>query len=265
MALTTTAINSNGSLGNSQTFSWDLTTNSVPSTSIPAPVPGTAGHSAGNNLTYFLAIDGLNGGSRELQHVGWFTVSSYDANALAAAMAGSATFSPLTVTVTETGLTGVLADLANGTVIPSVRLEGIRSSDPLNPNNGQAVYDLTLGNVTVSDYEEAPGGATVSLSYQQVELTTTPPNTSPQTFSWNLATNSADVSIPTPVPGTASNQFTMIGTVSVAPAGLSITSVTPSVVENGQATEIGTATPGLAGDTLTLQQTGGSEHLRCNR
>jgi probable HAF family extracellular repeat protein len=41
-------------------------------------------------------------------------------------------------------------------------------------------------------------------------------------------------------------------------AGPSITSVTPSVVENGQTTEIGTVTPGLTGDTLTLQQTSGS-------
>jgi Ca2+-binding RTX toxin-like protein len=44
-------------------------------------------------------------------------------------------------------------------------------------------------------------------------------------------------------------------------AGPSITSVTPSVVEKGQTTEIGTVTPGLAGDTLTLQQTGGSGTL----
>ena len=113
------------------------------------------------------------------------------------------TFSPLTVTVTETGLTGVLADLATGTVIPSVRLEGVRTG--VNP---LAVYDLTLGNVTVSDYEDASGGDKLSFSYQQVMLTTWAQNPdgslgSSQTFSWNLATNSADVSIPAPVPGSA--------------------------------------------------------------
>jgi autotransporter passenger strand-loop-strand repeat protein len=36
-----------------------------------------------------------------------------------------------------------------------------------------------------------------------------------------------------------------------------ITAVTPSVVENGQSTEIGTVTPGIAGAMLSLQQTGG--------
>lgn len=43
-----------------------------------------------------------------------------------------------------------------------------------------------------------------------------------------------------------------------ADPGPTITPVTPSVVENGQTTEIGTVAPGLAGDTLTLEQTGGS-------
>jgi ABC-type Na+ efflux pump permease subunit len=81
---------------------------------------------------------------------------------------------------------------------------------------------------------------------------------SSQTFSWDLALNRADASIPAPVPSTASDRITLTGTVLVAPAVLSITSVTPSVVEKGQTTEIGTVTPGLAGDTLTLQQTGGS-------
>ena len=70
----------------------------------------------------FLAIDGLNGGWTDAEHLGWFEVSSYDVSALVAALAGKATFSPLTVTLAATGLTGVLADLARGTVIRSVRL-----------------------------------------------------------------------------------------------------------------------------------------------
>ena len=49
----------------------------------------------------FLAIDGLNGGSTDAKHVGWFEVSSYDVSALVAALAGKATFSPLTVTFAQ--------------------------------------------------------------------------------------------------------------------------------------------------------------------
>jgi type VI protein secretion system component Hcp len=262
VALTTRAINSNGSLGGSQSFSWNLATNST-DVFIPQPTPATGSSvSVASNLTYFLAIDGLKGGSTDANHQGWFQVSSYDVGALVAAMAGQATFSPLTVTLPSTGLTGVLADRASGTVIPSVRLEGITGGTV-----PRAVYDLTLGNVTVSDYKDASGGDTLSLSYQQVELTTKTFNklgspVASQSFSWDLTTNSVpSVPIPAPVPGTSNNQITLTGTVSVATAGPSITSVVPSVVENGQTTEIGIVTPGVAGDTLTLQRTGGNGAL----
>src|SRR5262249_24108733 len=158
---------------------------------------------APTNLRYFLAIDGLNGGSTDAAHAGWFEVSSYDVGALAAAMAGSATFSPLKVTFPSTGLTRLFADLANGTMIRSVRLEGVTSG--LNP---QALYDLTLGNVSVTDYPDAASGDKLSFSYQQVALTTKSQNsngsTSSQTFSWDLALNKADASIPAPVPSTVS-------------------------------------------------------------
>ena len=260
VALTTKTSNPDGSLS-SQTFSWNVATNSADA-SIPAPVPSTTanGNIAPTNLRYFLAIDGLDGGSIDAAHAGWFEVSSYDVGALVAALAGKATFSPLTVTLAATGLTGVLADLAKGTTIKSVQLEGVTSGA-----NPQAVYDLTLGTVSVSNYDDASSGDKLSFSYQQVALTTKTSNPdgslSSQTFSWNVATNSADASIPAPVPSTASNQITLTGTVFVAPVGPSITSVTPSVVEKGQTTEVGTVTLGLAGDTLALQQTGGSGAL----
>ena len=166
----------------------------------------TAGNIAPTNLHYFLAIDGLDGGSTDAAHVGWFDVSSYDVGALVAALAGKATFSPLTVTLPSTGLTGVLADLAKGTTIKSVRLEGVTGGA-----NPAAVYDLTLGNVTVSNYDDAANGDKLSLSYQQVELTTTAINPdgslSPQTFSWDLATNAAGGSIPAPTPSTVAGNI----------------------------------------------------------
>src|SRR6516164_11705068 len=183
----------------------DQGTDTITVTVTGAPV----GNVAPSNLHYFLAIDGLDGGSTDAAHVGWFEVSSYDIGA-----GGPATFSPLTVTLAATGLTGVLADLAKGNVIPSVRLEGVTGGA-----NPQAVYDLTLGRVTVSDYKDASGGDTLSFSYQQVALTTKTSNPdgslSSQSFAWNVAAGSTDASIPTPVPSTASNQITLTGTVLV--------------------------------------------------
>src|SRR6516164_8142561 len=214
VALTTKTSNPDGTIS-SQAFSWNVATNSTDAT-IPPPVPNTTanGNIAPTHLLYFLAIDGLDGGSTDANHRGWFEVSSYDLGPLAAALAGRATFSPLTVSLAATGLTGVLADLAKGSVIRSVQLEGVT-----NDANRQAVYDLTLGNVTVSSYEDASSGDQLSFSYQQVALTTKTSNPdgtiSSQSFSWNVATNSTDATIPPPVPNTTSNQITLTGTVLV--------------------------------------------------
>ncbi|MBV8509872.1 MAG: type VI secretion system tube protein Hcp, partial [Xanthobacteraceae bacterium] len=205
VALTTTAVNPDGSVGTSQSFSWDLTQNQ-PAAPIPAPTPNTAGSNiAPGNLHYFLAIDGLDGGSKDAAHVGWFDVSSYDVGALAAAMTGSATFSPLSITFASTGLTDVLADLANGRTIKSVRLEGVTST-------GQAAYDLTLGNVSVNNYADAATGAQLSFSYQQVALTTTSSNSdgstgNSQTFSWDLTQDKSGVSISAPTPSTVAGNI----------------------------------------------------------
>jgi hypothetical protein len=202
VALTTTAINPDGSLGASQNFSWDRAQNQ-PGGVIPAPTPNPAAPNniAPGNLHYFLAIDGLDGDSRDVAHVGWFDVSSYDVGALVAAIRGRATFSPLDVTFASTGLTDILAALANGNLINSVRLEGVT-------NTGQAVYDLTLGNVSANNYADAATGAQLSFSYQQVALTTTTSNSggspgSTQTFSWDLARGQPGISISAPTPGTA--------------------------------------------------------------
>jgi type VI protein secretion system component Hcp len=202
VSLTTTAINPDGSLGSSQNFAWDRTRNQ-PGGVIPAPTPNPAGadNIVPRNLHYFLAIDGLDGGSKDAAHVGWFDVSSYDVGALVAAIGGRASFSPLSVTFASTGLTDVLADLANGNPIGSMRLEGVT-------NTGQAVYDLTLGDVSVNNYADATTGAQLSFSYQQVALTTTSSNSdgstgNPQTFSWDLTRGQPGVSITAPTPGTA--------------------------------------------------------------
>ena len=100
-------------------------------------------------------------------------------------------------------LTGLLASLTATTSLPirSVRLEGVTQGA-----NPQAVYDLTLGQVRVNNYEDTSSGDTLSFTYQLVNLTTTAINSNgsrggSQTFSWDLTTNTPGGSITTPVPG----------------------------------------------------------------
>ena len=201
-------IGSDGSLGNSQTFSWDLT-QGKPGASISAPTPSTtAGNTAPNsNLDYFLAVDGIDGQSLNRTHQNWFEISNYDFSALMSTT-GSPTFSPLTVTLDASGLTGLLADLPTSTPIKSVRLEAVTRG-----TNPQAVYDLTLGNVRVSDYEDTSSGDTLSFTYQQVDLTTTAINPDgsrggSQTFSWDTLNNVPGTHpVSAPAPGTTTGEL----------------------------------------------------------
>ena len=206
--LTTTAINPDGSPGSSQNFSWNLTlaqTLDGPN-AIATPVPSTTGGDvAPTNLKYFLLINGLDGGSTDAAHAGWFDVSDYAISGIAAAAAGFGTFYPLTVKLPSTGVTGVLAGLvkgsAFGTPFQSVELQGVTA-------NGTVAYDLLLGDVTVTEQSDSPSGDELTLSYNQVWLTTTAinPDGSPgssQNFSWNLTlaqTLDGRADIPTPVP-----------------------------------------------------------------
>ncbi len=111
---------------------------------------------------YFLLIDGLNGGSTDKDHVGWFEIDGFDFDIARAAASGPATFEPVTVQLSlSNGLAGVLKDAALGTIVQSVRIEGvIAGPDPV------AVYDLTLGNVQITAAQDSSGlNDSLSFSY----------------------------------------------------------------------------------------------------
>jgi hypothetical protein len=83
----------------------------------------------------------------------------------------------------------------------------------------------------------------------------------------NASLSGSTITYNSPATGTDSFTYTVqdelgntaTGTVNVTiDPGPAITSVTLAVVEKGQMTAIGTVTPGLPGDTLTLKQTGGN-------
>ena len=83
---------------------------------------------------YFLLIDGINGGSTDKDHVGWFEIDGFEFDISntggtvggGGGGAGKATFSPLEVALSlDPGLAAVLADVATGKHIKAVQLEGV--------------------------------------------------------------------------------------------------------------------------------------------
>jgi type VI protein secretion system component Hcp len=155
---------------------------------------------------YYLTVAGVDGGSVSALHPGAFEVSdfSFDVDSLIGAVAGgagvsNATFSPLTVTLSNNAfLNGLLSKAATGAIIPLIRLEGVL------PNSGGTVYDLRLGNVRVNHIIDTNGADQVQFNYKQISLTTgvqaPSGGLSTQTvLSWNQITNTGS-STPLGVP-----------------------------------------------------------------
>src|SRR5262245_11533583 len=161
------------------------------------------------SLTYYLTIDGIDGGSTAPGHEGAFEISSYDFHITlppggviggSGGGSGVAEFSPLTVLLDlGLGSTALLRDLALGGHIDSVRLEGVTSGN-------DTVYDLRLANVLVGGYSDTNAGHDqLVFEYAQIGLSTRSQNADgslndPQSFAFNVATRTDAAMPPVPVP-----------------------------------------------------------------
>jgi type VI protein secretion system component Hcp len=166
----------------------------------PSPITGPGvsiveGLSNPEPATYFMLIDGLNGGSTDPSHRGWFEITGLDlgltnlAN-IGGGSAGKPNFSSLNVTLPqEAGLADVMQLAATSAIVKGVRIEGF--TDGTTPAK---VYELTLGDVLatkVLDGED--GGYTLSLDYGKIALVTKiESGTTTNQFSYNIETNSAN-------------------------------------------------------------------------
>src|SRR5215471_12002574 len=244
VSLTTTSFGSNGS-PQSDTMSWDVANNiSLLGAPLPPPVASSVDTGGGGAQTYYLTIDGIDGGSTVVGHAGAFAIGdfNFDVSALVSALSGGggasgkATFSPLTVDLSlASGLTTLLGDVASGKIIKSIELKGVTTT-------GQTVYDLTLSNVFITLVHDSSGLDSLSFDYSHgaVSLTTTSfgSNGSPQsdTMSWDVANNRPLVT-----------------------SGPSVADTTTpgEKAAHGTTIAVGTVTPGSPGDALTLTQLSG--------
>src|SRR6516164_1675450 len=201
LGLLTQTQNPDGTFSPGSSFGWDLARlQSIDPTGLPAPTPG--GSASVPATRYFLAIDGLDGGSSDAGHVGWFDLNSFEFD-VSNTNGGAGSFPPLVADLNlDPALAGALADIAIGSQIRSIKIEGVTAA-------GQAVYDLTLANVSVTQLQQRNGGNdAVSFAYQRLGLLTQTQNPdgtfSPgSSFGWDLARlQSIDpTGLPAPTPG----------------------------------------------------------------
>src|ERR1700745_3274160 len=100
-------------------------------------------------ITYFLKIEGIDGGSTDADHKGWFEINGYDWEVSqtgtlaggAGSGGGKAEFSDLLIDLNldALGLAPLLHDAATGVHIGSVELQGVKTG-----GNPFTFYDLKL-------------------------------------------------------------------------------------------------------------------------
>src|SRR5262249_19303121 len=173
VSLTTTAFGPTGA-PQFDTLSWDVAHNvSLGGAILPPPVAGSVDTGGGGAQTYYLTIDGVDGGPSASERANAFVIGnfSFDVSALVSALSvGKTTFSPLTVDLTlGSGLTTLLGNVASGKHIKSIELQGVTST-------GQKVYDLVLNDVFITRVHDGNSGLdSLSFDYTHgsVSLTTT--------------------------------------------------------------------------------------------
>ncbi len=113
---------------------------------------------------FYLLVEGVDGGSTEKDHRGWFEMSSW-------AVDGS---DPLEVTFGNvTGLAALLAKATTGDHVRAMRIEGVKvltlgsGAEVLTP-----IYDISLADVVVKRVDTLGGGYSASFQYAGIEYLT---------------------------------------------------------------------------------------------
>src|SRR5262245_39414648 len=183
----------NGVVSHANDFTWNVSTN-TDHVDIPSLRDAGIDATSPEPATYFMLIDGLNGGSTDPSHQGWFEITGFDLDLenLGGAGTGKPNFSLLNVTLPqEAGLADVMALVATGTLVKGVRIEGF--TDGTTPAK---VYELSLGNVLATKVVDGEdGGYNLSLDYGTIALVTTnEAGAQTREFTYDIVNNVTNVS-----------------------------------------------------------------------
>ncbi|MDB5445627.1 MAG: hypothetical protein JWQ97_944 [Phenylobacterium sp.] len=265
IGIVTHAVQADGTLGPAQSFGYDIPQNT--SIAPPSDVAPPTAVAPVQPTTFFAVIDGLNGGSQDVAHQGWFQLDGFNLNAAnivgtsgGGLAAGKVFYAPITLTLpSETALTDLMTKLCQGSTLNGVRIEGMSTG----VGGAQlAVYDLSLSAVHITDVAQTEsGGLSVTLSYGAIQLSTQgldpSGNLTPASnFSWDIATTA----IPpfSAIPGSGSDGSS--SSPPAAPHGLLLDPSTDSAAAADHITNAhqlvvdGTA---QANQTITLYDTDG--------
>jgi len=148
--------NGTGGLVPEGQFGFDLAANTDGIT-VPSADPGGSVAASPQPMDYFMLIDGLNGGSRDAQHIGWFEIKGVDLDIQKLAAGDFASLNVIVPAGVE--LSDVMQMVTLGGVT-GVHIEGFTAG-----RNATKVYDLSLADVTATDVGVNNVAGSESLDY----------------------------------------------------------------------------------------------------
>ena len=198
-------LNANGTTYKDGIFGWNNLTNTQ--SSAPTAAPGTGTAAGGGGTTWFMSIEGMNGGSFDATHSGWFELTNFDLSAFAGGASG---FGPLQAAFQSNfGLKTLLANVLGGGTAAEpfdVVIQGMRDIGGGQREVSQAIYltDVLLSNLSQNASESEGSLTSISMDYINITVDTFAPGaTSPSaTFGYNRQTGAGSIVRP---PGVSDN------------------------------------------------------------
>ena len=192
-------LNANGTTYKDGIFGWNNLTNTQ--SSAPTAAPGTGAPAGGGGTTWFMYIQGMNGGSFDATHSGWFELANFDLSAFAGGASG---FGPLQAAFQSNfGLQSLLKHVMGGgtEALPfDVVIEGMRDIGGGQREVSQAIYltDVLLSNLSQNASESEGSRTNISMDYINITVDTFAPGaTSPSaTFGYNRQTGAGTIERP---------------------------------------------------------------------
>jgi len=177
VSLTTAEYDPKGGLGAAQTIAWDVPGGTISDVPLGIAQAGSNG-GAFNPTSYYLTVDGLDGGVTQEGYEGAFGVEDFVFNILAdsswtrggGASVGKAQPEPLKLELKAgSHLNEFVDNIVGGQQFPLLRLEGVVSDGGVL----RTVYDLRLEGVFVTKVSDTDGNDYLEVVYRKVSLTTT--------------------------------------------------------------------------------------------
>jgi type VI protein secretion system component Hcp len=181
------SLTTRGAAGSPETVSFDRKSGEQGTIQLTAPLASDEDTSSSRDLTYYLYLDGIDGGSNAEGHRGAFEINGFDFDARDGGR--KPVFEPVTIDFhASSDVTRLMELIESGKTIASARIVGDRPGEEPNLE----VLDLRLSGVSIrSLLQDGLGSDLITLGFKAYTLTTENNAGVPETTGWDIRKDKA--------------------------------------------------------------------------